>query len=80
MIRRMVLLGAVIYIVIAAVQWVMNRTVFYEAVVLSGLLVALSFAHYASDEKRLKQIEMALLWLMVALFAGYALLKAGGFA
>jgi len=78
MIRRMVLLGAVIYIVIAAVQWAVNRTVFYEAVILSGILAALSLVHYASDEERLKKMEMAAIWLVIALFAGYALAKAGG--
>jgi hypothetical protein len=78
MIRRTVLLGAVIYIVIAVLQWVTNRTVFYEAVVLSGILVALSLVHYATDAKRLKQLEMALLWLVIGLFVVYALAKAGG--
>ncbi|WP_243668951.1 hypothetical protein [Methanoculleus chikugoensis] len=75
----MVLLGAVIYIVIAILQWVTNRTVFAEAVVLSGILAALSLVHYASDERRLKQLEMALLWLVIGLFVVYALAKAGGF-
>jgi len=79
MIRRMVLLGAVIYIVIAILQWVTNRMVFAEAVVLSGILVALSLVHYASDERRLKQLEMVLLWLVIGLFVVYALAKAGGF-
>ncbi|HOI59443.1 MAG: hypothetical protein PHT97_09745 [Methanoculleus sp.] len=79
MIRRMVLLGAVIYIVIAAVQWVANRTVFYEAVIFSGILVALSLVHYAENEERLKKMEMTVVWLVILLFVGYALAKAGGY-
>lgn len=78
MIRELVLVGGVIYIVIALVQWFENQTVQGEALVFAGILVALSLIHRASDEERLKQLEMAGLWLMIALFAGYAIAKAGG--
>jgi len=78
MIRKLVMLAGVTYIVIALVQWVENRTVQGEALVFAGALVALSLIHRASDEERLKQLEMAGLWLMIALFAGYAIAKAGG--
>ncbi|HNT08185.1 hypothetical protein [Methanoculleus sp.] len=78
MIRELVLVGGVIYIVIALVQWFENQTVQGEALVFAGILVVLSLAHYASDEERLKRLEMAGLWLMIALFAGYAIAKAGG--
>jgi len=78
MIRELVLVGGVIYIVIALVQWFENQTVQGEALVFVGILVALSLIHRASDEERLKQLEMAGLWLMIALFAGYAIAKAGG--
>ncbi|HOS67444.1 MAG TPA: hypothetical protein PLI54_05865 [Methanoculleus sp.] len=78
MIRELVLVGGVIYIVIALVQWFENQTVQGEALVFAGILVVLSLTHYASDEERLKQLEMAGLWLMIALFAGYAIAKAGG--
>ncbi len=78
MIRELVLVGGVIYIVIALVQWFENQTVQSEALVFVGILVVLSLAHYASDEERLKRLEMAGLWLMIALFAGYAIAKAGG--
>ena len=78
MIRELVLVGGVIYIVIALVQWFENQTVQGEALVFVWALVALSLIHRASDEERLKQLEMAGLWLMIALFAGYAIAKAGG--
>lgn len=79
MIRELVLLGGAAYLVIALVQWLQNQTVQGEAVLLAGVLVALSLVHHASNEERLKRFEMAGLWLAVALFAGYALAKAGGF-
>lgn len=79
MIRRMVLLASVIYIVIAVLQWVVNRTVFVEAVVLSVILAALSLVHYASSEEVLKKMEMTVIWLVILLFVGYALAKAGGY-
>ena len=78
MIRELVLVGGVIYIVIALVQWFENQTVQGEELVFVGALVALSLIHRASDEERLKQLEMAGIWLMIALFAGYAIAKAGG--
>jgi hypothetical protein len=78
MIREMVLLGAAAYIVIALLQWMENQTVQGEAVVLAVLLAALSLAHFITGEKWLKRFEMAGLWLMIALFVGYALAKAGG--
>ncbi|KAF5038425.1 hypothetical protein DSECCO2_554490 [anaerobic digester metagenome] len=78
MIRELVLVGGVIYIVIALVQWFENQTVQGEALVFVGALAILSLAHHVSDEERLKQLEMAGLWLMIALFAGYAIAKAGG--
>lgn len=78
MIREMVLLGAAAYIVIALLQWMENQTVQGEAVILAVLLAALSLAHFITGEKWLKRFEMAGLWLMIALFVGYALAKAGG--
>ncbi len=80
MIRELVLFGGATYLVIALVQWLQNGTVRGEAVVLAAVLVALSLVHRASNEERLKRIETAGLWLAVALFVGYALLKAGGYA
>ncbi|MCE5337506.1 MAG: hypothetical protein LLF90_02320 [Methanomicrobiaceae archaeon] len=78
MIREMVLLGAAAYIVIALLQWMENQTVQGEAVTLAVLLAALSLAHFTTGEKWLKRFEMAGLWLMIALFVGYALAKAEG--
>jgi len=79
MIRKLVMLAGVTYIVIALVQWVENRTVQGEALIFAGILVFLSLIHNIPDEERLKKYEMAGLWLMIALFAGYALAKAGGY-
>ncbi|MCK9277305.1 MAG: hypothetical protein M0P22_04370 [Methanoculleus sp.] len=79
MIREMVLIGGAVYIVIALLQWLDNQTIQGEAVVLAGVLVALSLIHHASSEERLKKFEMVGLWLMIALFAGYAIAKAGGY-
>ena len=79
MIRELVLLGGVVYLVIALVQYLDNQAVQVEAAVLAGTLVALSLIHRASHEERLKKVEMAALWLMIALFVGYALAKAGGY-
>ena len=79
MIRELVLFGGAAYLVIALVQWLQNQTVQGEAVLLAGVLVALSLVHHASNEERLKTFETAGLWLAVALFAGYALAKAGGY-
>ncbi|HRR88330.1 MAG TPA: hypothetical protein P5101_03260 [Methanoculleus sp.] len=79
MIREVVLFGGVVYIIIALVQWVQNQTVQAEAALFAGIIVVLSLIHYARDEERLKKIEMAGLWLAIALFLGYALAKAGGY-
>jgi 4-hydroxybenzoate polyprenyltransferase len=79
MIRELVLLGGAVYIIIALVQGIQNLAVQVEAVLIAGILVALSLIHYARDEERLKKIEMAGLWLAIALFVGYALAKAGGY-
>jgi hypothetical protein len=79
MIRELVLLGGAVYIIIALVQGIQNQAVQVEAVLVAGILVALSLIHYARDEERLKKIEMAGLWLAIALFVGYALAKAGGY-
>ena len=79
MIRELVLLGGAAYLIIALVQWLQNQTIQGEAVLLAGVLVALSLVHGASSEERLKKFETAGLWLAVALFAGYALAKAGGY-
>lgn len=78
MIRELVLFGGVVYIIIALVQWFENQTVQGEALVFVGAIVAISLIHRASDEERLRQFEMVGLWLMIVLFAGYALAKAGG--
>ncbi len=79
MIRELVLLAGVTYIVIALVQWVENQTVQGEALVFAGILVFLSLIHHILDEERVKKFEIVGLWLMIALFAGYALAKAGGY-
>ncbi|MDD4454812.1 MAG: hypothetical protein PHI67_05795 [Candidatus Methanomethylophilaceae archaeon] len=79
MIREMVLIGGAVYIVIALLQWLDNQTVQGEAVILAGILVVLSLIHHASSEEQLKKFEMVGLWLMIALFAGYAIAKAGGY-
>ena len=79
MIRELVLLSGVAYIIIALVQWVQNQTVQVEAVLFAGILVVLSLIHYTRDEERLKKIEMVGLWMAIALFLGYALLRAGGY-
>jgi hypothetical protein len=79
MIREVVLFGGVVYIIIALVQWVQNQTVQVEAALFAKIIVVLSLIHYARDEERLKKIEMAGLWLAIALFLGYALAKAGGY-
>ncbi|WP_214021333.1 hypothetical protein [Methanoculleus sp.] len=80
MIRELVFFGGATYLVIALVQWLQNQTVRGETVVLAAALMALSLVHRASNEERLKRLETAGLWLAVALFVGYALAKAGGYA
>ncbi|NLA38455.1 MAG: hypothetical protein GX882_03530 [Methanomicrobiales archaeon] len=78
MIRELVLLGGVAYIIIALVQGMQNQAVQTDAVLFAGVLVVLSLIHYVRSEERLKKVEVMGLWLAIALFAGYALLRAGG--
>lgn len=72
--------GLCVYLGIAAWQVLLNPAVTIQAAGLGVLFIVLTGIAWISDEERMKQIEMGILWICVGLFALYAVLVAGGVA
>lgn len=72
--------GLVVYLAIAIWQVILNPTVALQAAGLGVLFIILTGIAWISDEERMKQIEMGILWICIGLFALYAVLVAGGVA
>ncbi len=78
MIRECVTLAGVIYLLILVIQGLQERAVMVHAAGAAVLLIALIGVFRVSDKDRLKDYEMAALGCCILLFAGYAILSAGG--
>lgn len=70
--------GLVVYLLIAVWQVIINPGVAVQAAAIGVLFIVLTGISWISDEKRMKQIEMGVLWICIGLFALYAVLVAGG--
>jgi len=72
--------GLVVYLAIAIWQVLLNPGVAMQAAGLGIVFIVLTGIAWISDETRMKQIEMGILWICIGLFALYAILVAGGVA
>jgi len=72
--------GLVVYLAIAIWQVLLNPGVAIQAAGLGIVFIVLTGIAWISDETRMKQIEMGILWICIGLFALYAILVAGGVA
>ena len=72
--------GLVVYLAIAIWQVLLNPGVAMQAAGLGIIFIVLTGIAWISDETRMKQIEMGILWICIGLFALYAILVAGGVA
>jgi len=78
MIRECITLAAIIYLIILVIQGLQVRAVMVNAACAAVLLIALTALFWVSDKDRLKNYEMAVLGCCILVFAGYAILSAGG--
>ena len=78
MIRKAILFGGVLYILITLMQVLDRPTIWLEGIVVSIALAAAAAYYLMQDEHRLHTSEMVALWAAVLLFAVYGFLKFGG--
>jgi hypothetical protein len=77
-IRTLITLGIVFYIAVILAQVVGNASVLVQAGVGVIVLAAAAVITWQRENLALKNIEMALLWVSVLVFAVYALVAALG--
>jgi hypothetical protein len=78
MIRKAILFGGVLYILITIVQVLDRPMIWLEGIVVSGALAAATAYYLMQDEHRLHTSEIVALWVAVLLFVVYGCLKYGG--
>ena len=78
MIRKAILFGGVLFILITLIQVLDRPTIWLEGIVVSVALAAATAYYLMQDEHRLHVSEMVALWASVLLFAAYGILKFGG--
>jgi len=78
MIRKAILFGGVLYILITIAQILDRPMIWLEGVVVCGALAAATYFYLVTDEHRLHTAEIVALWASVLLFAAYGILKFGG--
>jgi hypothetical protein len=78
MIRKAILFGGVLYILITIVQVLDRPMIWLEGIVVSGALAAATAYYFMQDEHRLHTSEIVALWAAVLLFVVYGFLKYGG--
>jgi len=78
LLRKIMTLGIIGYIVIAAWQVAVRPDILPGAALLLIGLAALGGLVWAGNESVLKKVEMAVLWVCIGLFILYAALAAGG--
>ncbi|UUX92139.1 hypothetical protein [Methanoplanus endosymbiosus] len=70
--------GCIVFALIAAYQAYLNPSVAVQAGVLIVMLIVIPVLVIFGSKDLLKRGEMAALWLLIFVFAGYGVLKAGG--
>jgi hypothetical protein len=78
MIRKAILFGGILYILITLMQLLDRPMIWLEGIVVSVALAAATAYYLMQDEHRLHTSEMVALWASVLLFAAYGILKFGG--
>ena len=78
MIRKAILFGGVLYILITIAQVLDRPMIWLEGLVVCGALAAATAYFLITDEHRLHTSEIIALWAAVLLFAVYSCLKYGG--
>ncbi len=77
-IRTLITLGVVFYIAVILAQVAGNASVLVQAGVGIVVLAAAAVITWQRESLALKNVEMALLWVSVLVFAAYALVAALG--
>jgi hypothetical protein len=77
MIRKAILFGGFLFILITMVQVLDRPTIWLEGIVVSGALTAATAYYFMQDEHRLHTSEIVALWAAVLLFVVYGCLKYG---
>ncbi len=77
-IRTILSAGLVAYLLIAVWQVLLHPEVYLQALLIGVVLIILTVIAWITDEERLKEAEMGILWICVGLFGLYAILVAGG--
>ena len=70
--------GCIIFALIAAYQAYLNPSVAVQAGILILMLIVIPVPVNFGNKDLLKRGEMAALWVLIFVFAGYGVLKAGG--
>lgn len=78
MIRKVILFGGVLYILITIAQVLDRPMIWLEGIVVCAALAAATVFYLVTDEHRLHISEIIALWAAVLLFAVYGSLKYGG--
>lgn len=78
MIRKAILVGGVLYLLITLMQVLDRPAIWLEGIVVSVALAAATAYYLMQDEHRLHTSEMVALWASVLLFAAYGIMKFWG--
>ncbi len=78
MIRKAILVAAVIYLAINAVQVAMNPSVITEGLGLAVVVLLALFCYYQKRHDQLELWELGALWASVLIFVVYMAVKLGG--
>jgi hypothetical protein len=78
MIRKAVLFGGVLYILIIIAQLIGSPAVWYEGIIVSLALATATGYYLITDEHRTHVSEIVALWAAVLLFVVYGCVKYGG--
>lgn len=78
MIRKAILFGGVLYILVTILQVLDRPIIWFEGMVVSIALAAATTFYLMNDEHGLHTSEILALWAAVLLFVVYGCLKYGG--
>ena len=78
LIRNCLLAGLLLYIGIFLILGAATGAVLVAAIIGILILLGIGSTLFISDEKKLKSVEMILIWCSILLFAVYGVLVAGG--
>jgi Ca2+/Na+ antiporter len=77
-IRKAILVAAVIYLAINAVQVAMNPSVMAEGLGLAVVVLLALFCYYQKRHGQIELWELGVLWASVLIFVVYMAVKLGG--